>query len=296
MRIGNLGGRAVLIPRDKVAIDIAVASAGALPADPMAYCDLALHPALAQLAEDSSIAERHSEPFEEAALWSPVPRPGKIIAVGVNYVDHAAEADFEVGAEPSVFAKFSSSINGPYAPIVLPADAKAIDYEIELVAVIGQTLRHVAEHQVWDALAGLTGGQDISDRKEQLRGPLRQFVLAKSYDTFSPVGPCLATTDEFPDSQAIDFECQLDGQVVQRGTSSEMCFPISRIIAWLSERMTLEPGDLLFTGTPAGVGGSRRPPLFLRPGMTITSHFSGIGTMRNAIVATELSHPIGVSK
>jgi 2,4-diketo-3-deoxy-L-fuconate hydrolase len=289
VRLANLDGRATLALSDGVGVDIATASEASLPADPMAYSDVSLHPSLRELAASAATA-RWGEPFEPSRLGPPVPRPSKIVAVGLNYQEHANETPFAAAEEPAIFAKFPSSLCGPFDDIVLPAGRSTIDYEMELVAVIGRRVKNVAEADAWGCLAGLTGGQDISDRAEQLRPPIKQFSLAKSYDTFSPTGPYLVTLDELDDPQRIELSCTIDSEQVQHAWTDEMIYSIPYVVAWTSRYVTLEPGDLLFTGTPSGIGAARRPRLFLRDRMVVTSSFAGIGTMQNmAVVASAVT-------
>jgi len=158
-----------------------------------------------------------------------------------------------------------------------------VDYEAELVVVIGRTMRRVTAEHAWEHVAGITAGQDISDRREQRRPPLSQFSLAKSYDTFSPVGPTMATLDEFADLDAITVTGRVSGGEVQRGTTSQLIYPIAELLAWTCRYVTLEPGDLVFTGTPDGVGSRRVPPLYLAAGMVLETEIPEVGTMRNEI-------------
>jgi 2-keto-4-pentenoate hydratase/2-oxohepta-3-ene-1,7-dioic acid hydratase in catechol pathway len=223
-------------------------------------------------------------PFDGASLGPPVPRPSKIIAIGLNYRGHAEESGLDLPEQPVVFAKLPSSLTGPTDDIVIPGGRSRVDWEAELVLVIGRRGRHVAEADAWAHVAGVTGGQDISDREEQFRA-LRQFTMAKSFDTYSPLGPVVTTVDELANPDDVGVACRVDGETVQSSRTGDLIFPVPALIAWLSRICTLETGDLIFTGTPAGVGDSRTPPRYLGPGSIVETEIEGVGTMRNACVA-----------
>lgn len=281
MRMANVDGRAALLLDGRV-LDVGEASGGQLPSDPMVLYDLANQPALQEL---QAIADRNTLPeLDPARLGPPVPRPSKIIGVGLNYRSHAEESGAPVPDEPVLFAKFPSCLVGPADPVVVPAVCDQVDYEAEIVVVMGRTDTGLAPGNAWEAILGITAGQDVSDRAEQFRG-LRQFTLAKSYDTFGPTGPVVVTPDELADRDDIGIVCRVDGAEVQRSTSADLIFSIEQLVSWISRFVTFEAGDLIFTGTPAGVGQSRTPPLFLRPGMVVETEIPGLGTMRNEVIA-----------
>jgi 2,4-diketo-3-deoxy-L-fuconate hydrolase len=280
MKFANIGGRACIV-REHRAMDIAAVSRGELASDPAVYTSVDRHPQLLELAHRAT--ERDFVDFSPADVGPPVPRPGKVIAVALNYRSHAEETSRVAPDEPVVCAKVSSAICGPFDAIEVAPEWVCVDYEAEIVVVIGARLRHVNPDEVWSRLAGVTGGQDVSDRVEQFREPLRQFSFAKSYDTFAPIGPFLATIDELPDPDDVELIGWVDGLEVQHATTKELITGIPALIAWISTRMTLDPGDLVFTGTPAGVGSRRSPPLYLRAGMTLGTEIPGVGTMRNPI-------------
>lgn len=208
------------------------------------------------------------------------------MAIGLNYRDHADESGHAYPDHLVVFTKFFSALAPPHASVELPSDT--VDYETELVVVIGRGGHRIPEALAWDHVAGLAVGQDFSDRTVQLRGPAPQFSLGKSYPGFAPYGPALVTPDELPDRDALRIRAVLEGAgpgapvVLQDGTSADMIFPVARIIADLSEVLTLYPGDLVFTGTPAGVGAVTGR--FLRPGDALTSTIEGVGSIRNEFV------------
>jgi 2-keto-4-pentenoate hydratase/2-oxohepta-3-ene-1,7-dioic acid hydratase in catechol pathway len=213
-----------------------------------------------------------------------VPRPSKILGIGLNYRGHAEESGLDLPEQPVVFAKLPSSLCGPDDEIVIPAGRVRVDWEAELVVVIGKRGKRIAESDAWSHVAGVTAGQDVSDREEQFRA-LRQFTMAKSFDTYSPLGPVLATLDEVGDRDDLQITCRVDGETVQSSSTADLIFPVATLIAWCSRVCTLEPGDLIFTGTPSGVGDGRKPPRYLGPGMVVETEIAGIGSMRNPVVA-----------
>jgi 2-keto-4-pentenoate hydratase/2-oxohepta-3-ene-1,7-dioic acid hydratase in catechol pathway len=281
MHLANLAGRASIVVDDRV-LDVHRASDGELGPDPMVLCDLAVHARLRELA--ASAADGWSA-LDQSLLLPPVPRPGKVVGLALNYRSHAEETGREIPTEPGVFAKFPSCLTGPYQPIVLPRGLDRVDYEAELVVAIGRAGKAIPAERAWEHVAGLMVGQDVSDRAEQFRPPVRQFTLAKSYDSFGPVGPVLVTPDELPDPDDVEISCHIDGERLQQGSTADLIFPVSYLVGWLSRYATLEVGDLVFTGTPAGVGNSRHPPVYLRPGMVVETAAAGIGRLRNECVA-----------
>ncbi|MCL4289594.1 MAG: fumarylacetoacetate hydrolase family protein [Thermoleophilia bacterium] len=276
MRIANLSGRAHLVVDGRL-VDVERASGGRLPADPMA-----LIPALAEIGElpvpDDAPA------LAGAALGPPVPRPSKILAIGLNYRAHAEESGLELPTEPVVFTKLPSALVGCADDIVIPGGRTQVDWEVELVVVIGRRGRRIAEADAWSYVAGLTGGQDVSDREEQFRA-LRQFTMAKSFDTYAPLGPVLVTPDELANPDDVGLSCRVDGEVVQSSRTGDLIFPVAALLAWTSRICTLEPGDLIFTGTPSGVGFGRDPRRFLAPGNVVESEIEGVGSLRNVCAA-----------
>jgi 2-keto-4-pentenoate hydratase/2-oxohepta-3-ene-1,7-dioic acid hydratase in catechol pathway len=180
--------------------------------------------------------------------------------------------------------KFPSAITGPYDEIVVPEGRNMIDFETELVLVIGRKFKAINEADAWGMVAGITGGQDISDRGEQFRPPIKQFSLAKSYDTFAPMGPFLVTPDEFADRDDIGLTGWVNGEKVQAARTSDFIFSVPSMLAWLSRFVTFEIGDVIYTGTTGGVGESRTPPLFLKHGFVVETEVEGVGKMRNPVV------------
>ena len=281
MRFANVSGRACMV-LDGRAVDIKKASGGALSADPMATADLANHAPLRALAAEADPAAWPE--LDEASLGPPVPRPGKIIAMALNYRGHAEEAGLAIPTEPHVMAKVPTCICGPYDDVPI-GDLRMVDYEVELVVAVGRRCKGVPAGDAWQFISGLTCGNDVSDRNEQFRPPVRQFSLAKSYDAFGPIGPTMITPDEVADPDDLALSCRVDGEVRQRARTSDFIFDVGYLMAWLSRYVSLEVGDLIFTGTPGGVGDSMDPPTYLRHGQAVEIEIEGIGTLRNRIVA-----------
>ena len=279
MRFANRAGRAVVLAEEGSGWDLERFSEGRFAADPMQIW--ARHREIREWV--SVLDPATAEPVRPEELGPPVPRPGAIVAIGLNYAEHAAETGFEVPTEfPPVFAKFPSSITGPYGQIELPIGGTT-DWEVEVVAVVGAELHDVPQERVFDHLAGFTIGQDLSERTRQFSGPAPQFGLAKSYPGFAPIGPCVVSLDEFDDPNDIELGCSVDGEVVQSGTTAKLIFSIPRSLAELSRILVLRPGDLVFTGTPHGVGMGMKPPRFLQPGQTLETWAGGIGRMRHRL-------------
>jgi 2-keto-4-pentenoate hydratase/2-oxohepta-3-ene-1,7-dioic acid hydratase in catechol pathway len=238
---------------------------------------------------DGALAARASNPaavvsLDDVSLLHPVADPSKIICVGLNYRDHAAEAGMAIPDTPLVFAKFPSSLTGPGAAIVLPDDSSQIDWEVELAVVIGSPARHVSEESALDVIAGYTVANDVSAR--DLQRSDGQFVRAKSYDTFCPVGPWLVTVDELGAADDLEIGLRLNGETLQRSRTSQLVFGVAEIIAFCSRVATLNPGDLILTGTPHGTGFGLDPQRFLSPGDEITAWVEGIGELTNRVVGS----------
>ena len=214
----------------------------------------------------------------------PIANIGKLVCIGLNYHDHANETGNPIPKEPVVFMKATSSLTGPNDDVVLPKAATKGDWEVELGIVIGTTAQYVAEHDALKHVAGYCIVNDVSERAFQMeRGG--QWTKGKSCDTFAPVGPWLVTADEIPDPQALDLVCEVSGQVMQKGTTRNMIFNCAKIVSYLSHFMTLAPGDVIPTGTPAGVGLGMKPPRFLKPGDTMRLTVSGLGEQRQCVLA-----------
>jgi 2-keto-4-pentenoate hydratase/2-oxohepta-3-ene-1,7-dioic acid hydratase in catechol pathway len=279
MRILNLDGRLSLAVDDK-AVDVETASDGAFSADVQA-----VYPRWEEFR--SWAATYRGVPDRDviaASLGPPVPRPPQVFAIGVNYRDHAAEAGLELPERPMVFTKFPAAVTGPYNDITLPSDA--VDFEVELVVIIGRRARHVAERDGWSYVAGLTAGQDLSERAVQLAGPPpQQYNIGKSFEGFAPIGPALVTPDEFADPDDIELGCRLSGEQMQQGRTRDFVFTIPQLVAYLSGILPLLPGDLIFTGTPSGIGWVRQPRRTIAVGEELVTHITGIGEMRHRFVS-----------
>ena len=272
MRIANLGGRLVVVHPDGTVTDAVTASDGRFGPDPMsAFTDWDAFQAWASALPSSG------EALDAELLGPPVPRPPQVFAIGVNYREHADEAGYPPDSLPVTFTKFPSSLTGPNATVELPAGN--VDWEVELVVAIGRGGHEIARADAWNHVAGLTIGQDLSERVAQLEGQRPQFGLAKSHPGFSPTGPWLVTPDELADPADLAIACELDGETMQSSRTSRMIYDIPELIARLSAVVTLFPGDIVFTGTPSGIGNARTPKRFLHAGETLTSTIEGLGTM-----------------
>jgi 2-keto-4-pentenoate hydratase/2-oxohepta-3-ene-1,7-dioic acid hydratase in catechol pathway len=224
-------------------------------------------------------------PLSSVKLLSPILDPQKIICVGLNYADHAAETGATAGDEPVIFCKFPTALRGPEAPIELPPESNEVDYEAELVVVIGKHARRITRSEAWEHIAGYACGHDVSARDWQKHKPGKQWLLGKSFDSFAPLGPWLATRDEIADPGDLPIELRLNGQVMQSSSTRQLIFPIDYLVSYLSHVCTLLPGDLIYTGTPPGVGSARTPPVFLKPGDVTEVTIAGLGTLRNPVIA-----------
>jgi 2-keto-4-pentenoate hydratase/2-oxohepta-3-ene-1,7-dioic acid hydratase in catechol pathway len=221
--------------------------------------------------------------LDEIALKAPILRPGKIICIGLNYRDHAAEAGVPVPEYPAVFAKYGNAVIGPGEPIVLPRISQQVDYEAELGVVIGRRGKGIAEADALGYVAGYLVVNDVSARDFQNR--TSQWTIGKTFDTFAPMGPALVTADEIPDPHRLSIRLSIGGDILQSSNTCNLVFGVPRLVAFLSAVMTLEPGDVIATGTPGGVGFARRPPRWLRPGDVVRVEIEDIGTLENPVIA-----------
>lgn len=276
MKLANLAGRAVVVT-DVGVIDVEQVSGGRFgPGLQAVYEDWDQFVAFA-----AGLSTDGATPFDQSMLGPPA-APRQVFAIGLNYRAHAEETGQAVSSIPPTFTKWPSSIAGPYADVVLSGDT--VDWEVELVAVIGRRAERVAAADGWRHVAGLMVGQDISDRRVQ-RAAGAQFSLGKSFTGYGPIGPWLVTPDEVPDRDDLSLRCTLDGETVQDARTSDMIWSVPDLVAQLSAVLALLPGDIIFTGTPSGVGVAREPRRFLRPGQMLASSIEGIGTIANHIVA-----------
>ena len=218
-------------------------------------------------------------------LLAPILHPGKVIGIGLNYSDHAQETGAAIPTEPIVFSKFGNTVAGPGDTILLPSISSKVDYEAELVVVIGKKGRNIPREQALSHVAGYTAGHDVSARDWQLEKGAKQWLLGKTFDTFAPIGPVLVTADEIPNPQDLKIQFRLNGETMQNGTTGKMIFGVDELIAYLSQVMTLEPGDIIFTGTPPGVGMARNPQIFLKDGDVCEVEVEKIGVLKNVCKA-----------
>ncbi len=223
--------------------------------------------------------------WDELTLLAPVARPQKIVGIGLNYRDHAAETGAALPPQPLLFAKWANTVAGPGEPIVLPVPtvSSAVDYEAELGVVIGTRAAGVPVSRALDHVLGYTCLNDVSARDRQRAEP--QWIRGKSLDTFCPLGPWITTADEIPDPQSLGIRLFLNGDTMQDSTTAQMVFGVAELIAFISEAITLEPGDIIATGTPPGVGAARTPPVFLKDGDNVTVEIDSIGRLTNPVVA-----------
>ncbi len=278
MRLLNSGGRLKIVSATGL-VDVEEASGGLFGHDPQAVYQR--WEAFREWA--AGLGAGAGEVTDLSHVGAPVPRPAQVFAIGLNYLDHADESGLDVPDEPMVFTKFQSSFAGPSGEIVLPPGN--VDWEVEMVVVIGRTARNIAERDAWSHVAGLTVGQDLSERARQMRGPAPQFSLAKSHPGFAPMGPAMVTLDEVDNPDDLAVECRINGEIVQSARTSDMIFPVPRLLAYLSRIVTLLPGDLIFTGTPPGVGMGRSPQRYLQPGDVLETYVEGVGRMVHHLVS-----------
>jgi len=232
---------------------------------------------------------------DRSDLGCPSPSPRQVVAIGLNYCEHARESGFAIpDSLPPTFTKFMTSLAGPDVAVTLPPGGHT-DWEVELVVVIGRTATAVAESAAWDHVAGLAVGQDLSERIAQLRGPAPQFSLGKSFANFPPVGPWMTTPEEVRDRNDLALGCSIDGETVQNGRTGDLLFPVERLVSRLSHTISLLPGDLIFTGTPAGVGQGRDPQRFLQPGERLDSWIEGLGELHQTFVASPTARSVDTS-
>ena len=230
-------------------------------------------------AERSLREGRNPVPLESAALLAPISRPGKVLCIGLNYADHVRESGLEWPAQQLWFSKAGTSVHAPYAPVEIPRASDKVDYEAEMVAVIGKAGRHISRASAPDHVFGYCVGNDVSVRDWQMATP--QWMLGKSFDTHAPFGPWITTSDEVGDPHALGIRCTVNGETRQQSNTRHLIFDVFDQIAHLSEAMTLEPGDIIFTGTPGGVGWARKPPCLLRAGDVVRCEIDRLGWIEN---------------
>lgn len=278
MRVVNLEGRLTLETQGRL-IDVESRSGSRFPSDPMAV--FGVWDALRDWAADQR-PERADPETDLAKLGPPIPRPAQVFAIGLNYRDHAEEAGLPLPGSPMVFTKFPSCIAAPNAEIPLTSDR--VDWEVEQVVVIGRSADRVSADEAWDYVAGMTCGQDVSDRRMQFKDKPPQFSLGKSARNFGPIGPALVSLDEFENPDALSLRCWVDDELMQESTTENLIFGVPALIEAISRYCVLAPGDLIFTGTPGGVGSVRDPRRYLAAGELVRSSIDGIGILSNRCV------------
>ncbi|XP_043940132.1 fumarylacetoacetate hydrolase domain-containing protein 2-like isoform X2 [Protopterus annectens] len=220
----------------------------------------------------------------EVTLLPPITSPDKVICVGMNYVDHCLEQNVPIPKEPIIFSKFPSSIVGPYDDIIHPKESNEVDWEVELAFVIGKKGKDIKSDEAMEYVAGFTVAHDVSARDWQMKRNGKQWLLGKTFDTFCPLGPALVTKDSLSDPHSLGIRCRVNGEIVQNSNTDQMIFKTEALIAWISQFVTLYPGDVFLTGTPPGVGVFRKPPCFLKRGDVVECEIDEIGTIRNKVV------------
>lgn len=275
------------------AVDFQARADRELPADMRGFLDLWDHSlplakevlAFARTVRGTGgpLAQVMIQPLPSVRLRAPILNPRKIICLGLNYRDHAQETKAEIPTDPILFSKYPTAIIGPGDPILLPAVSKEVDYEAELAFIIARPGRHISKAQALDHVAGYTVFHDVSARDYQIRKPGGQWMSGKTFDTFAPMGPALVTQEDIPDPHVLDIRCTVSGEVLQSSNTKHLIFSIPDIVAYCSHIFTLEPGDVVATGTPGGVGFARKPPRFLRDGDVAVLEIQGIGALRNPV-------------
>ncbi len=274
------GQRSIGVLSDRGVIDLPAASGGALPADLLTLLQQG-DAALAQAR--NAVARGQAIPLADVQLKALLPRPGKIIGIGLNYADHAAEGGREKPKYPMIFTKAVSAVIGTGEPIRIPPVTQAVDFEGELAVVIGKRAKDVPPKDALDYVAGYTICNDVSARDYQQRS---SPTAGKSFDTFAPLGPALVTRDEVPDPHVLDIRTLVSGEEMQHSNTRHLIFNIPYLIDYLSHIFALEPGDVITTGTPSGVGLFRTPPRFLKPGDTVRIEVQGVGVLENPVVTS----------
>ena len=222
---------------------------------------------------------------QDAYWFAPIPRPGKIVCIGLNYRDHAAESGLAVPDKPVVFSKFSSCVIAPGEPVVIPTTSEKVDYEAELAVVIGRRAKHVSADRAYDYVLGYTAFNDVTARDFQFGDG--QWQRGKSCDTFAPMGQTIVTTDEIPDPHVLRITLTLNGNTMQDSNTGQLIFGVPRLIEFITTSISLEPGDVIATGTPAGVGFARKPPVYLKPGDVMDVHIEKIGGLGNPVASAQ---------
>jgi 2-keto-4-pentenoate hydratase/2-oxohepta-3-ene-1,7-dioic acid hydratase in catechol pathway len=280
------------MPGERTVLNFAVAVDASADVPLLAWFDLddewltkarPIHDALAKSAERAETLPRGSVlQRDDVVIGPPVPRPGKIICIGLNYKDHAAESNMPVPKSPISFSKYVTSVIGPDRPIRLPAVSQQVDYEAEMAIVIGRRAKHVPEERAFDYVLGYMNLNDVSARDLQFADG--QWQRGKACDTFAPMGPFILTREAAGDPHALRIRCRVNGQTLQDSNTNQLVFGVDALVSFLSQTVTLEPGDVIATGTPPGVGFARKPPIFLKPGDVVEIEVEGLGVLSNPVV------------
>ena len=282
-----------LLPDEKTVLNFAVAVDASADVPLLAWFDLddewltkarQIHDSLAKSAARAETLPRGSVlQRDDVVIGPPVPRPGKIICIGLNYKDHAAESNMPVPKSPISFSKYVTSVIGPDRPIRLPAVSQQVDYEAEMAIVIGRRAKHVPVERAFDYVLGYMNLNDVSARDLQFADG--QWQRGKACDTFAPMGPFIVTREAAGDPHALRIRCRVNGQTLQDSSTNQLVFGVDALVSFLSQTVTLEPGDVIATGTPPGVGFARKPPIFLKRGDVVEIEVEGLGVLRNPVVA-----------
>jgi len=256
-------------------------SSAHLPSDMKLF--LSGGPTVLQATKQIISSGKHRIPLSQISIGPPIANPEKIICVGLNYRDHAMEAGLPLPTEPIIFSKFSSAIIGAGDTIVKPEETNELDYEVELVVVIGKEGKSIPVSKAFDHIAGYTIGNDVTARDWQLKKPGGQWLMGKTFDTFAPIGPAILLKDDAFDAEKLGIRCYLNDQLVQNSRTDQLVFGLGEIIARVSKVFTLKVGDLIFTGTPGGVGFGRKPPVFLKAGDCVRCEIDHVGELKNQV-------------
>lgn len=285
LRLGSHTEPAIVLGDQAYVLDDVATRLGLSPETLRAGATIGDSPVLRDLAGATASAIRAGgvAGYDLESLGPPIARPGKIICVGRNYAEHARETGSDIPTRPILFAKFANAIVGPHDDVVRPREVEDLDYEAELCAVIGQGGRHIRRDEALRHVAGYMCANDVSARTAQLKSG-DQWLRGKSFDTFCPTGPAIVTRDEIPDPQSLRITCRVDGRTMQDGSTADMIFDVATLVSYCSDVFTLEPGDLILTGTPAGVALGRDPAPWLQPGQLVEVEIEGVGRIANRIV------------
>jgi 2-keto-4-pentenoate hydratase/2-oxohepta-3-ene-1,7-dioic acid hydratase in catechol pathway len=291
-RVGALVSNGTAILDFRATIEGAGGDPQAVPVDPIAWMDLDGEWLRRAREIHDSVTEPDVGPDgtkgalirrQDAKLLAPVPRPGKVICIGLNYRDHAAESNMPIPSSPIVFSKFATAVVGSGEAVLVPETSTQVDYEAELAVVVGRRAKRVPAGKALECVLGYTNFNDVSARDFQFADG--QWQRGKSCDTFAPMGEYIATMDEIPDPHCLGIKFRLNGQTMQDSNTDQLIFGVPELIAFLSQTITLEPGDVIATGTPPGVGFARRPPVFIKPGDVMEVEIEGLGVLLNPVAA-----------